>query len=81
MAHIETVHPDDADGRLRAIYDGARKRAGKVFEILRIQSLNADVLAIIAVWFLMLLRFLSVALYLAIADGGYLPITMPRWAR
>jgi uncharacterized peroxidase-related enzyme len=45
MAHIETVHPDDATGPLRAIYDAARQRAGKVYEILRIQSLRPEVLA------------------------------------
>ena len=44
MAHIETVHPDDAEGRLRIIYDAATKRAGKVYQILRIQSLNPGVL-------------------------------------
>ena len=45
MAHIETVHPDDADGVLRTIYDAARNRAVKVYEVLRIQSLRPDILA------------------------------------
>ena len=44
MAYIETVHPDDAEGPLRRIYDAAAKRAGRVYEILRIQSLNPEVL-------------------------------------
>ncbi len=39
------LHPDDdAKGLLAAIYDAARRRAGKVFQILRIQSLNPSVL-------------------------------------
>jgi len=38
LAHIETVHPDDAEGPLRRIYNAA-------VEILRIQSLNPEVLA------------------------------------
>ena len=45
MAHIETVHPDDAEGKLKAIYDAARDRAGKVYEILRVQSLDPEALA------------------------------------
>jgi alkylhydroperoxidase family enzyme len=44
MAWIETVAPDAAEGRLKRIYDQAIKRAGKVFQVLRIQSLNPGVL-------------------------------------
>ena len=40
MAHIRTIGPDDADGPLARIYAEAIKRAGRVFNILRIQSLN-----------------------------------------
>ena len=40
MAHIRTLGPDDADGELAAIYAAAVKRAGRVFNILRIQSQN-----------------------------------------
>ncbi len=36
--------PEDASGPLASIYDAAVKRAGKVFQILRIQSLNPSVL-------------------------------------
>ena len=36
--------PEDAEGPLRSIYDAAVQRAGKVFGILRIQSLNPSVL-------------------------------------
>ena len=40
MAWIRTVPPEEATGLLRIIYDAALKRAGKVFQILRIQSLH-----------------------------------------
>ena len=40
MAHIRTVSPDDAEGPLAEIYAEAVKRAGRVFNILRLQSLN-----------------------------------------
>jgi uncharacterized peroxidase-related enzyme len=45
MAWIRTVPEDEADGPLRAIYAAARERAGKVFQILRIQSLRPKALA------------------------------------
>ena len=40
MAHIRTVAPRDADGPLGEIYAAAVQRAGRVFNILRLQSLN-----------------------------------------
>ena len=40
MAWIKTVSEDEADGLLARIYEAARKRAGKVFNILKIQSQN-----------------------------------------
>ena len=40
MSHIRTIGPDDADGPLARIYAEAIQRAGRVFNILRIQSLN-----------------------------------------
>jgi alkylhydroperoxidase family enzyme len=40
MAFINTVDEQQADGLLARIYDAARKRAGRVFNILRIQSQN-----------------------------------------
>ncbi len=40
MAWIRTVAPDEAKGLLKQIYDAAMKRAGKVFQIIRIQSLR-----------------------------------------
>ncbi len=41
MAWIKTVSDDAADGPLAKIYADARRRAGKVYQILKIQSLNA----------------------------------------
>ena len=44
MAWIKTIAPEDALGVLRTEYDAAIKRAGKVFNILKIQSLNPETL-------------------------------------
>ena len=44
MAWIQTVKPEDATGELKQEYDAAARRAGKVFNILRVQSLNAPTL-------------------------------------
>ena len=38
MAYIETVPPEKAEGPLKKIYDAAVARAGRVFQILRVQS-------------------------------------------
>ncbi len=40
MAWIKTVEPQEATGELREEYDAAVQRAGKVFNILKVQSLN-----------------------------------------
>ena len=40
MAWIETVRDEDAEGRLARSYEAARKRAGRVYNILRVMSLN-----------------------------------------
>ena len=40
MAYVRTVDVEAAEGALRQIYDAAVARAGKVFEILKVQSLN-----------------------------------------
>ena len=40
MAHIRQVRPEDATGPLKRIFDEAIARAGKVWGILRVQSLN-----------------------------------------
>jgi len=44
MAYIRTVSPEEAEGPLRSIYDAAVQRAGRVFQILRVQSVNPAVL-------------------------------------
>ncbi len=44
MANIKIVHEGEAEGLLRRIYDAAVKRAGRVFQILKVQSLNPPVL-------------------------------------
>ncbi len=41
MAYIEIIEPEAAAGSLKTEYDAAIKRAGKVFNILKVQSLNA----------------------------------------
>ena len=40
MAWIKTIEPEEAVGELRTEYDKAVRRAGKVFNILKVQSLN-----------------------------------------
>ena len=42
MPYVDTIPPDRAQGRLRALYDAAIQRAGKVFQILQVQSLSFD---------------------------------------
>lgn len=44
MAWIRTVEEADAEGSLKQIYDAAIARAGKVFQILKVQSLNPEAL-------------------------------------
>jgi uncharacterized peroxidase-related enzyme len=44
MAWIRTVSPGEATGLLKRLYDEAVERAGKVFNVLRIQSLRPEVL-------------------------------------
>ena len=38
MAWIETVAPEAAQGLLKRLYDQALQRAGKVFNVIRVQS-------------------------------------------
>lgn len=40
MAWIKTVDPEEATGDLKVEYDEAMRRAGRIFNIIRIQSLN-----------------------------------------
>jgi alkylhydroperoxidase family enzyme len=44
MAWIKTIKPEEATGELKAEYERAIRRAGKVWNILALQSLNAPVL-------------------------------------
>ncbi len=44
MTWIRTVDPSRATGLLRELYDHARERAGRVFGILRCQSVRPEVL-------------------------------------
>lgn len=44
MAWIDTIAEEDADGLLKDIYAQARRRAGRIFNILKVQSLNPAVL-------------------------------------
>jgi alkylhydroperoxidase family enzyme len=44
VPHIRLIGEDEADGPLKAEYDAATERAGKVFNILKAMSLNPPVL-------------------------------------
>jgi len=63
MSWIRTVDPEDARGLLRRIYDQALRRAGKIFNINRLQSLRPPVLRA------------STALYLEVMRGTASPLT------
>jgi len=44
MAWIKMIEPEEATGELRTEYEKAFSRAGKVFNILKVQSLNPGTL-------------------------------------
>ncbi len=44
MAWVKIIDPRQATGLLKHLYDGALKRAGRVFNVIRIQSLRPRVL-------------------------------------
>jgi alkylhydroperoxidase family enzyme len=44
MAWIETIAPDEAEGLLARLYKTAVQRAGKVWNVLRLQSLRPETL-------------------------------------
>ena len=44
MAWIRTIPPDDAEGPLRASYDRAVSRAGRVYHIVRTMSMSPRML-------------------------------------
>lgn len=57
MAWIETILPEQATGELKKEYDAAVRRAGRVYNVIRLQSLNPASL------------HASVNLYLALMHG------------
>ena len=40
MPYIRTIAPDEATGSVKKQYDAAMKRAGRIYNVVRIQSLN-----------------------------------------
>ena len=44
MPWIKVIEPEDATGELKQEYDNAAKRAGKIFNILKVQSLSPHTL-------------------------------------
>jgi alkylhydroperoxidase family enzyme len=44
MAWIRTIDPSAATGLLKGLYDEAVRRAGRVFQVIRLQSLHPRVL-------------------------------------
>ena len=67
MAWIQTVPKDEAEGQLAKIYQSATERAGKVFGILKIMSLEPRTLAA------------SMQIYVATTLHNSSPL--PRWFR
>ena len=67
MSWIRSIDPAAAEGRLARLYDAAITRAGRVFNILRVQSLEPRTLAA------------STALYAATTTSPASPLS--RWFR
>ena len=44
MAWIRTIDPGEAQGLLRRLYEAAVRRAGKVYNVVRVQSLRPRML-------------------------------------
>ena len=44
MAWIETTSPREATGLLKRLYDAAKQRAGRVYNVIRLQSRRPNVL-------------------------------------
>ncbi len=44
MAWIKTINPGDAEGRLAPIYSSAMQRAGRVYGIVKLMSLQPEIL-------------------------------------
>jgi len=57
MTYIRTVEPGEASGELKQHYDAAIQRAGRVFNIVRLSSLNPGALeASIELYQMLMLR-------------------------
>ncbi len=41
MAYVRSISPDDAEGLLRSVFRAREKAAGRLWEIIKVQSLNA----------------------------------------
>jgi alkylhydroperoxidase family enzyme len=67
MAWIETVADDDAEGLLARLFQEARHRAGRVYNIVRLMSRDPAVLQA------------SMGLYMAVVQSPRSPL--PRWFR
>jgi alkylhydroperoxidase family enzyme len=44
MAYIETTPPEESQGLLKRIYDAAIERAGRIWNVIRLQSINPPAL-------------------------------------
>ena len=44
MTLIQPIEPEDAEGQLARIYDASVKRGGRVYNIIKVQSLNPPAL-------------------------------------
>ena len=42
MAYIDIIQPENAEGKLKEIYDGLIESRGKIAEVHKIQSLNPE---------------------------------------
>jgi alkylhydroperoxidase family enzyme len=67
MAWIRTTEPGDAEGALRALYDAAIGRAGRVYGIVELMSISPAMLQA------------SMGLYAATTTSPRAPL--PRWFR
>lgn len=67
MAWIRTIADDEAQGRLAQIYKAAIQRAGRVYGIVRLMSLQPDLLQA------------SMGFYMASTTSPQSPL--PRWFR
>lgn len=67
MAWIRTVSDDEAEGRIARTFEAARSRAGRIYGIVRLMSLQPEILDA------------SMGLYAATTTSPRSPL--PRWFR